>query len=130
MARRSQALDNFRVRSGHSDRTFAKGEGNAISGDLERKCFEFDRKIVTGVLDTLRSAIKEGALQMEMVADERMFDDSLSGDFSRTAEHLNRMSGKLKKLLGEVCSATGYPKLALDYRGPGAVVRRLPHRQT
>jgi len=128
MARRSPAPGNSRCRFGHSERTVTEHRGK-ISGDLERSCFEFDRKIVAGVLDTLQGAIDEGAAQMETVADERMFDQSLSGTFSRTARHLNRMARKLEKLLGDVANATGYPKIAMDYPGAGAVLRRLPERQ-
>ena len=113
MARRSPAPGNRRCRLGHSERIVIEKRGK-ISGDLERKCFEFDREIVAGVLDTLQGAITEGAAHMEMVADEQMFDKSLSGTFSRTARHLNRMACKLEKLLGDVTNATGYPKIAMD----------------
>lgn len=129
MDRRSPAPSNSRDRLGRSERTATENRGIKISSDLERKCFEFDRGIVAGVLDTLQGAINEGATQMEMVADERMFDKSLSETFSRTAQHLNRMARKLEKLLGEVADATGYPKIAMDYPIGRAVVRRLPIRQ-
>jgi hypothetical protein len=129
MARRGLAPGNSRCRLDHSERTVTEKRGTKIPGDLDRKCFEFDREIVAGILDTLQGAINAGAAQMEMVADERMFDKSLSGTFSRTAQHLNRMARKLEKLLDDVTNATGYPKLAMDYPVERAVVRRLPNRQ-
>ena len=127
MAHRNPAHRNSRQRLGCS-RAVAASRGTKISGDLERKCFEFDRKIVARVLDTLQGAINEGAAQMEMVADERMFDQSLSGTFSRTAQHLDRMARRLAKLIDDVANATGYPKIA-NYPVERAVVRRLPLRQ-
>jgi hypothetical protein len=126
MIRRSSAPNHLRGQLNQSKRTGTGGA--AVVSDLERQYFEFDRKIVAEVLDTLRNAIAEGATQMAMVADERMFDRSLSGTFSRTALHLDRMGGRLEKLLGEVGQASGYPKLAVERPAKTGVLRRLPDR--
>ena len=124
MARRSPAPSNSHQRVIHSERALTESRRTKLSGDLERKYFEFDRNIVAGVLGLLQSAVNTGAAQMEMVADERMFDKSLSGTFSRAALHLNQMGQKLGVLLGEVSGATGYPKPALEFAVAHAVVRR------
>ena len=122
MALSSTASSNSRFRVGHADR--AHNLRSKVS-NLDQKCFEFDRKVVAGVLDTLQAAVNQGATQMEMVADERMFNQSLSGAFTRSAHHLDRMAHRLERLLEDVASATGYPKIALGR----AVIRRLPTRQ-
>jgi hypothetical protein len=109
MARRNFAPGNSSYRLGYSERRETKNRRNEVSARLERKWFEFDRNIVTGVLDTLKGALHEGAAQMEMIAAEQMFDVSLSGTLSRTARRLGRMETLLKKLGLEVNGATGYP---------------------
>ena len=110
MALRSLAPENFRFRPGYSERGSIKSRTTDVSAELERKWFEFDRNIVTGVLDTLKGAIHEGAAQMEMIGAEQMFDTALSGSFSRTARRLGRMETRLKKIALEVDGASGYPK--------------------
>ena len=129
MAQHTATPSNSRCRPGHAERTIFKNRVTKGSENLEGKYFEFDRKIVTGVLDALRGDINEGAAQMGMVADERMFEKSLSGTLSRTALHLDQMARRLAQLLDDVASATGYPKLATDSRLEQALVRRLPIRQ-
>jgi hypothetical protein len=124
----STATSNPRSRPGHAERTAFKKRVGKSFGDLDGKYFDFDRKLVARVLDTLRGAMDEGAAQMEMVADERMFEKSLSGTFSRTALHLDRMARRLGKLLDDVGSATGYPKIGANFPLMHAVVRRLPIR--
>ena len=69
MIRRSSAPNHLRGQRNQSKRTGTGGA--AVVSDLERQYFEFDRKIVAEVLDTLRNAIAEGATQMAMVADEQ-----------------------------------------------------------
>jgi hypothetical protein len=128
MPQRSPAHGNSRRRLGRAERRVALKRGHNITGDFDRKCFEFDRKIVVGLLDTLRRAINEGATHIDMVAAERRFDESLLGTFSLTAQHLHRMVSKLEKLLGDVAEATGYPKMVTDCPVGSAVVRRLPNQ--
>jgi hypothetical protein len=127
MSRRHPALSNTRCQLGHPE--FMSKRGTENSDDLERKYFDFDRKIVALALSTLRGAVNQGATQMEMVADERMFEKSLSGTFSRAAHHLDQMECTLRKLLDDVASATGYPRIAAASSPGRAVVRRLPVRQ-
>jgi hypothetical protein len=128
MARRNRSPGDSRFRPPRSERSGNKIFTPKTSGDFERKCFEFDRKIVTGVLDALRRAIKESATQMKAVAGEQVFDESLSDSFARTARRLNRMLRKLEKLRGDVREATGYPKVVVHFSPEHAVVRRLPTR--
>jgi hypothetical protein len=128
MARRNRSPGDSRFRLPRSER-----RGNHIftpktSGDFDRKCFEFDRKIVAGVLEDLRRAIEDSATEMKTVATEQMFDESLSHSFARTAQRLNRMVRKLEKLRGDVSEATGYPNVAVNFPLKRAVVRRLPTR--
>ena len=122
MAMSSAVSGNSRFRLGHAERV---RHPRSKTSDLDQKCFEFDRKIVAGVLGALQAAINRGATQMEMVADERMFDQPLSGAFARSAQHLDQMAHRLQNLVDEVADATGYPKLA----AARAVIRRLPARQ-
>ena len=77
---------------------------------LERKWFEFDRSAVIDILTNLQRSIHDGAAEMEMIADEQMFDASLSRTLARTAKRLDRVVENLKTLGIEVNGATGYPK--------------------
>lgn len=110
MARRNLAPGKPSYRLGYSVRGETKNRRTEVSAQLERKWFEFDRNIVTGVLDTLKGALHEGAAQMDMIAAEQMFDVSLSGTLLRTSRRLGRMETRLKKLGLEVDDATGYPR--------------------
>ncbi len=128
MARRHPAPSNSRSRPDRSERSANGNRGFEISSDFERKCFEFDRKIVAGVLDALRGAISDGVTQMAMVANEKMFDSSVSGTFSRTVQHLKQMLHQLEKLIEDVANSRGYPKVAIERPLARATVRRLPDR--
>jgi hypothetical protein len=127
MAQRSPAAGKSPERGGQSKRIISHKRSRNGAADFERKCFEFDRRIVAGLLDTLRGAISEGANQIALIADEQMFEEALSGNFARTAKRLNRMVAKLEKLLGDIGSASGYPKGANEQR-ISAVVHSLPTR--
>jgi hypothetical protein len=109
MARHSLASGGSQFRPA-SVRPKSKTRNFEISSTLERKWFEFDRRGVTDVLNKLRRSIHDGATQMEMIADEQMFDSSLSRTFSRTARRLDRLVENLKQLGVGVNGATGYPK--------------------
>lgn len=110
MPRPSLAPGSSQYRPGYSRRAGTRRRSTEVSAELERKWFDFDRNVVTGVLDTLHRAIHQGASQMEMIAAEQMFDGLLSGTFSRTARRLGRVATRLKKLSLEVNGASGYPK--------------------
>jgi hypothetical protein len=70
--------------------------------------------MVAGFLDALQDVLDDGAAQMEMVADERMFDAALSGTFAATAQNLYRMVVTLEKLADDIAKAPGYPNLAVS----------------
>jgi hypothetical protein len=110
MARPNLASGNSQYRPGYSERAGTKSRRTEVSALIERKWFEFDRNIVTGMLDNLHRAIDQGASEMEMIATEQMFDGLLSGSFSRIARHLGRAAIRLEKLALDVSCATGYPK--------------------
>jgi hypothetical protein len=110
MARHSLASGNSQFRPGYSERAEARNRRPQISAALERKWFEFDRNVVTGVLNNLQRSIHQGATQMEMIAAEQMFDTMLSKNFSRTARRLGRVVLNLKRLTTEVNGTSGYPK--------------------
>ncbi|HVN28395.1 MAG TPA: hypothetical protein VMT64_07910 [Candidatus Binataceae bacterium] len=67
--------------------------------------------MVSGVLRALQDSIREGALQLEMVADEHMFDQSLSARISGTSRRLDRILHNLDDVLSEVARASGYPDI-------------------
>jgi hypothetical protein len=129
MSRRSVDSSHSRWRMGHST---GKVNGNQRTQDsvgLEQRFFEYDRRIVSGVLKNLRESIHEGAEQLGMVADERMFDDSLSANLSRTSRRLDRIYHTLEAVLGDVAKATGYPDILVRAPVKLAEVRKLPERR-
>jgi hypothetical protein len=60
--------------------------------------FEMDRSNLVLELRTIRRAINESAEEMEMVAVERVFVDSVSRNLARTARKLYRVSEDLHGL--------------------------------
>jgi hypothetical protein len=110
MARHSLASGRSPIRPAYAVRPKSKTRNREISLALERKWFEFDRSAVTEVLTKLQRSIHDGAAEMEMIADEQMFDASLSRTLVRTARRLDRVVENLKGLGIEVNGATGYPK--------------------
>jgi hypothetical protein len=112
MARHSVAFGDSQLRPGSAERAGSRNRPLEISAELERKWFEFDRNVVTGVLNNLQRSIHQGATQMEMIAAEQMFDTLLSKTLSRTARRLERVTLNLERLTREVNDTIGYPKPA------------------
>ncbi len=73
--------------------------------DNELTYFEIDRSTVARDLQSLKSAIEEGAKQIEMVAAERVFDRSLSRELVRSARKLQLVARDLNGLLKLVARA-------------------------
>jgi hypothetical protein len=73
--------------------------------DNELTYFEIDRSTVVSELRNLKSAIEEGAKQIEMVAAERVFDQSLSRELVRRARKLQLVARDLNGLLKLVARA-------------------------
>lgn len=65
----------------------------------ESTYFEIDRSTVARDLKNLRSAIEDGAKQIEMVAAERVFDQSLSQALVQKARELHLVARDLNGLL-------------------------------
>jgi len=64
----------------------------------QNEVFEIDRSNLVLELRTIRRAINETAEEMEMVAVERVFVDSVSRNLTRTARKLYRVSEDLHGL--------------------------------
>jgi hypothetical protein len=129
MGRRTHASADSRWRQGNSTGRGTAGRRVVNPVELERRFFEFDRRIVAGVLNALREAIQKGAMQLEMVAEEQMFDASLSANVSNASRRLGRMQRKLEEILGDVSKATGYPPDVTAQPIGYGVVRQFPDRQ-
>jgi deoxyribose-phosphate aldolase len=67
--------------------------------------FEIDRSTVTLQLRNLRRAVDEGAMEMDMVAAERVFGKSLSDALIRSARRLHSIATDLDSLLRLVARA-------------------------
>ena len=67
--------------------------------------FEIDRTTVTLQLRNLRRAVDEGAMEMDMVAAERVFDKALSHALIRSARKLHSIVTELDALLRLVARA-------------------------
>jgi hypothetical protein len=130
MSRRSLDSAHSQWRVGHATGRFNETRRGESSADLEQRFFEFDRRVVSGVLNDLRDSIHEGAMQLEMVADERMFDQSLSANLSRTSRRLDRLYRTLESVLGDVAKASGYPDIAVRTPVKRAIVRPISESGT
>jgi hypothetical protein len=130
MSRRRLASAHSRWRVGHTTGRLTENRHVQTSADLEQKFFEFDRRAVSGVLNDLRDSIHEGAMQLEMVADEQMFDQSLSANLSRTSRRLDRIYRTLESVLGDVAKASGYPDIVVRTPIKRAVVRPISESGT
>ena len=73
--------------------------------DNELTYFEIDRSTVASELQNLKGVIEEGAKQIEMVAAERVFDQSLSRELVRRARKLQLVARDLNGLLKLVARA-------------------------
>ena len=115
MARRSMVSADSRWRMGNStERTNGSHQRQVDnSAELEHRFFEYDRRIISGAVKALRESVQEGALQLEMCAAERMFDDTLSASLSRTSRKLERINRALESILLDIAKATGYPDIAV-----------------
>ena len=125
MKRHSLASAKSRWRLNHAERSVRENRGARSPDDFEQEFFEFDRRIVSNQINQLRAAIHEGAVQLEMVADEQMFDESLSATLSRTSRRLEQMWCQLEELLRDVAKADGYPDVSIRLPGKRAVIREL-----
>ena len=67
--------------------------------------FDIDRSLVLGQLEDLQHAVEEGAMQLEMVAAERVFGKSLSRALTTTAVKLREIGRDLKGLQRSVAQA-------------------------
>ena len=66
--------------------------------DSERSLFQFDRSTVVSQLNALRRTIVGAATELQMVADERVFDKQLSVRLERRAKVLLKMAKSLNDL--------------------------------
>jgi hypothetical protein len=82
-----------------------------LEGDAA-EVFEIDRSNLVLQLRTLRYSIDEGALEMEMVASERVFGKSVSGALTRGGQKLRLAARDLHRIL-RLLERTRAPK------GPG-----------
>ncbi len=80
-----------------------------LTPKLERRWFEFDRSAVLRQIDLVRHSIDQNAGDLEMVAEERVFDKQLSDELSRASRSLHNMERELGTLRGQVARASGYP---------------------
>jgi hypothetical protein len=101
--------ENFNPRSRQGERPsakmFKKKKRPHKRATNEVTYFEIDRSTVSSELQNLKSAIEEGAKQIEMVAAERVFDRSLSAALVRKARELHLVARDLKGLLKLVARA-------------------------
>jgi hypothetical protein len=99
----------------HSPNGFAKHALPArlhpadLTPKLERRWFEFDRNAVLRQIDSVRRTIDQNAGDLEMVAEEGVFDKPLSAELSRAALSLHSLGHELNALRGQVARANGYP---------------------
>jgi hypothetical protein len=80
-----------------STRTHATS-GEATGRDFALQCFHLDRADVSLSLGRLSRTLGAGAMELEMVAAERVFNKSFSAKLIRRARDLLRLSKELNHL--------------------------------
>ena len=65
---------------------------------------------MVGELKNLRSAVREGALELEMAADEKTFSPTISDRLKDKARLLQKIASDLGQLQGDIAHTTGYPR--------------------
>jgi hypothetical protein len=81
------------------------------------KFFEFDRAETADRLRAMTTAAQDNALELEMIAAEKVFEEATCEEFSRAANEFTTLAGKLRLLNGRVMKANGYPN-DLNLRTP------------
>jgi hypothetical protein len=81
------------------------------SPEFERRWFKLDRDAVISQLTILRRTMAKGARQMEAIAREGTFDTPLSEAILYQSKMMREHLRELRKLVGKVASATGYPSV-------------------
>jgi hypothetical protein len=74
-----------------------------------RTFFEFDRAEAADRLRAMTTAAQDNALELEMIAAEKVFEEATCEEFSRVANEFTTLAGKLTLLNGRVMKAKGYP---------------------
>jgi hypothetical protein len=130
MSRRSLVSAHSGWRLGHSTGRGNPNRRSENSASLEERFFEYDRRVVSGLLNSLRDSLHEGAVQLEMVANEHMFDEPLSGNLSRASRRLAKIHRTLMSVLDDVAKAEGYPEIPVVTTVRRAEVRSLADRRS
>lgn len=68
------------------------------SADFALQCFHIDRAEVSARLYKLSHSLAAGAVEMEMVAAERVFDKRFSAQLVRKARDLKRLAKQLNRM--------------------------------
>lgn len=82
----------------------------SISAQLQRRCFKIDRGAAIRELESIRGAIKDAELELEMIAAERTFSETISDKLKQKAVILQKFAFELKALKSDIAQTTGYPR--------------------
>ena len=74
-----------------------------------RKYFECDRAEAADRLRAMITAAHDNALELEMVAAEKVFEEAICEEFLRVAREFTTLERKITLLNGLVMRAKGYP---------------------
>jgi hypothetical protein len=81
----------------------------SLPAQKERHFFEYDRKTVLSQMDSITRESRDSAEQLEMIAAERIFDQSTSGEFTRVATTFSGLLRELSAVRVLVSRARSYP---------------------
>jgi hypothetical protein len=76
-----------------------------------RKYFEYDRTQVQDRLSAMTTTAQDNALEVEMIAAEKIFEETICEEFARVANEFTSLAEKLTSLNGRVMKAKGYPSV-------------------
>ena len=79
--------------------------GEATGRNFALQCFHLDRADVSLSLGRLSRTLASGAMELDMVAAERVFDKSFSAKLGRKARDLQRLANALNHMHEEAARA-------------------------
>jgi hypothetical protein len=83
----------------------ATSDSSLASRTFSRECFKYDRAQVAEQIKSMRAVAYANALELELIAAEKVFENVVCEEFLLVAKEFNALAGKLTSLNGLVKQA-------------------------